>query len=229
MWSEQGSASTQQWIDTIFSSSILWTSMLQKRSYALHVYKKQTQKTDPDHPYVMEKLYNAMYWNVAIDPAVHWWGMEARAVFGGSNKPTQGGLTLQIVTHSAFMVILQGAEINVFRFPLQMLIRMPSTRVCRSWWWRGRRRWQPDQWRLRWRCGEGVSESWWWALNEPSNSSSRRLCIGWKEKVVLLVLVSTPYLQKRIFFFQSSIVCHFLFGESLVMITNVVSQFHRVL
>jgi hypothetical protein len=106
------------------------------------------------------------------------------------------------------MVILQGAEINVFRFPLQMLIRMPSTRVCRSWWWRGRRRWQPDQWRLRWRCGEGISESWWWALNEPSNSSSRWLCIGWKEKVVLLVLVSTPYLHKRIFF-QSSICLSF--------------------
>jgi len=126
------------------------------------------------------------------------------------------------------MVILQGAEINVFRFPLGMLIRMPSTRVCRSWWWRRRRRWQPDQWRLRWWCGEGISESWWWALNEPSNSSSRRLCIGWKEKVVLLVLVSTPYLHKRIFF-SPAFVCHFLFGESLVMITNVVSQFHRVL
>jgi hypothetical protein len=62
---------------------------------------RNKRKTDPDHPYVMEKLYNAMYWNAATDPAAHWWGMEpmeARAVFGGSNKPTQGGLTLQIVT-----------------------------------------------------------------------------------------------------------------------------------
>lgn len=89
-----------------------------------------------------------------------------------------------------------------------MLVRMPSTRVCRSWWWWGRRRWQPDQWWLRWRFCEGISESWWWALNEPSNSSSRRLCIGWKEKVMLLVLVSAPYLHKR-FFFSSSFVCHF--------------------
>lgn len=89
------------------------------------------RKTDPDpDPVVME---NCTMLCTEMQPltAAHWWGMEAQSVFGGSNKPTQGGLTLETVTMVPSWFTLR-VEINMFRFALQTLIRMPSTRVCRS-------------------------------------------------------------------------------------------------
>ena len=131
VWSEQGSAPTQQSACSLVSFSqysiflsqqtstsrayqprnrpanrlndsiqvsarVFYGHLCYKKDHMLYMCTRNKRKTDPD-PYVMETVQcyvlKCSHWSAA-----HWWGMEARAVFGGSNKPTQGGLTLQIVT-----------------------------------------------------------------------------------------------------------------------------------
>lgn len=103
VWSEQGNASTQapstESIQFFSLSILFYEHLCYKKDHIFFTCVQEINTKPTVTPTLCNgKLYNAMYWNAAIDQLLIGGEWSHELVFGGSNKPTQGGLTLQIVT-----------------------------------------------------------------------------------------------------------------------------------
>lgn len=121
----------------ISSSSILWTSMLQKRS----IWFTCVQVTIQNRDLWNGKLY-MLYTEMQPLVSCSLVG-EEQTVFSCCNEPVMVASLYK--SYQLWRAISpKGTVINEFWILLSVLrtmLRMPGTRICRSWWRRGSWRW----------------------------------------------------------------------------------------